>query len=383
MPAVRTSHAGSLPRPERLTSLLAQLARGESVDTDRLRAATDDAVRDVIARQIAAGLDIVNDGEQGRESFFTYVQHRMTGFAPGGDIVPRRWRDVDDFPGFAEIRRAQRSARDQVSLVRPPQAIGAVSYADTTAVDEDCARLLGALSSHHGVSGFMTSASPGIVAAAMANRHYPDDDAYLDAVGAALGVEYRRIVDAGLLLQIDAPDLAMERHGRFAERSTGEFLSFVDRVIDVTNQALSGIDPAMVRLHVCWGNYGGPHTHDIPLTDLLPHLYRANVGGLLLSGANPRHEHEYKEFVSQPLPEHWQLATGVIDTTTNYVEHPEVVADRIERVVGAIGDPARVVACTDCGFDTSAGFGSVAGDVAWAKLDSLVEGARLVGQRVG
>jgi 5-methyltetrahydropteroyltriglutamate--homocysteine methyltransferase len=375
---ILTTHAGSLPRPPGLVGLLKRVSRHETVDAAALDHAVDAAVADVVARQRAVGIDVGNDGEQGRESFFTYVQHRMTGFAetPGDDgVVGRSWKDIDDFPGFAEIRRAQRSSADQVTLTRPPAAIGKVTYGDTGAIEAECSRLSGRLGDEPFVEVFMSSPSPGIIAAAMTNRFYPSLDEYLDAVGAALSVEYRRIVEAGFVLQIDAPDLAMEHHGLFADRPLREFLDFVERVVATINRATEGLPAERIRLHVCWGNYGGPHVHDVPLSDLLPLLYRAHVGGLLVSGGNPRHEHEYREFERWPLPDDWILAAGVIDTTTNYVEHPEVVADRLERVARAVGDPSRILACTDCGFDTAAGFGLVVPDVAWEKLRSLREGA--------
>jgi len=374
---ILTTHAGSLPRPVELASLFARTYRGEPVDAAELAERVDTAAEDVIARQVAAGIDIGNDGEQGRESFFTYVQHRMTGFGGVGEHR-RSFRDVTDFPDYVDLLRAQQpAATGRVNLIRPPQAIGEIEYLDTTAIDAECARVVGAVGDGGFVEGFLTAPSPGIITAAMDNRHYDNDDAYLDAVADALAVEYRRIVDAGLILQIDAPDLAMERHGSFAAASNAEFVGFVDRVIDATNRATADLDPSRIRLHVCWGNYGGPHTHDIELAELLPHLYRARVGGFLLSMANPRHAHEFAELARQPLPPNVTVAAGVIDVTTNYVEHPAVVADRIVRAAVAVGDPTRVVACTDCGFDTAAGFGLVAADVAWAKLGALRAGADL------
>ncbi|MGF1597925.1 MAG: methionine synthase [Acidimicrobiales bacterium] len=382
MDRILTTHAGSLPRPPELVSLLARLARGEDIDDAALAGQVEAAVTAVVDRQRQAGLDVVNDGEQGRESFFTYVQHRMTGFGPGDPADARRWSDVDEFPGFAAIRRAQRTAAEQVSLVRPPQAVGEVDYGDPGAIDAEIDRLARATAGGSFADVFMTAPSPGIVVAAMANHHYLTDDDYLEAVGSALAVEYRRIVDAGFVLQIDAPDLAMERHGRYADRPLSDFLGFVDRVVATTNRALDGIEPGRVRLHVCWGNYGGPHVHDVDLAELLPLLYRTHVGGLVVSGGNPRHEHEYRTFARHPLPDGWTLATGVIDTTTNYVEHPEVVADRVVRVAEAVGDPGRVLACTDCGFDTAAGFSPVAADVAWEKLRSLRAGADLASARL-
>jgi len=369
-----TTHAGSLPRPPGLVRLLKSVSQRVIVDDAELETAIDAAVIAIVDRQRSVGIDIGNDGEQGRESFFTYVQHRMTGFAEGAENS-RTWKDIDDFPGFAEIRRAQRSTADQVTLTRPPVAVAEVTYGDTGAIDAECGRLSRRLADEPFAEAFMSSPSPGIVAAAMANRFYPSFDEYLGAVGAALSVEYRRIVESGFVLQIDAPDLAMEHHGLFADRPLNEFLGFVERVVDTINRATEGLPADRVRLHVCWGNYGGPHVHDIPLRELLPLLYQAHVGGLLVSGGNPRHEHEYREFERQPLPDDWILAAGVIDTTTNYVEHPDVVADRLERVARAVGDPTRIVACTDCGFDTAAGFGVVDPEVAWEKLRSLREGA--------
>ena len=378
---ILTTHAGSLPRSPELVRLLTRVSRHEPVDVAELDGAVDAAVAGVVARQQAVGIDIGNDGEQGRESFFTYVQHRMTGFAEGA-ATSRTWKDIDDFPGFAEIRKAQRSAADQVTLTRPPIAVDEVSYRDTSAIDAECDRLSRQLGDRAFAEAFMSSPSPGIVAAAMTNRFYPSLDEYLDAVGTALTVEYRRIVEAGFVLQIDAPDLAMEHHGLFADRPVGEFLEFVERVVVTINRATEGLPADRIRLHVCWGNYGGPHTHDVPLRDLLPLLYRAHIGGLLISGGNPRHEHEYREFERQPLPDGWILAAGVIDTTTNYVEHPEVVADRLERVARAVGDPSRILACTDCGFDTAAGFGLVVPEVAWEKLRSLRQGAERATERL-
>lgn len=375
---IATTHAGSLPRPPDLVAALNDLSR-DSTDVgaaDRVAALVDEAVVRSIDRQQAVGIDIGNDGEQGRESFFTYVRHRMTGFG-AGEGTSRTWTDMSEYPDFLELRRSQLSGRRRVDLARPPQAVGEIRYGSTAAVDADCQRL----AEHPFARAFMTAASPGIIVCAMADRFYDDRLRYLDAVGSALAVEYKHIVDSGLLLQIDAPDLAMERHTLFGDQPLPVFLEFAEQVVEVINRALDGLPPEQVRLHVCWGNYEGPHIHDTPLAELLPALYQANVGGLLVSGANPRHEHEYQEFERQPLPDSWTLATGVIDTTTNYVEHPQVVADRIDRVVEAVGDPTRVLACTDCGFDTSAGFGVVAEDVAWAKMDAMVRGAELSSER--
>jgi len=216
----------------------------------------------------------------------------------------------------------------------------------------------------------------------MDNRHYGSQPEYLEAIAAALSTEYRAIADHGLLLQIDAPDLALERHTLFADRPLAEFTDWVELVIAAINTSLAGIDPARVRLHVCWGNYEGPHTSDVPLDDILSLLYGAHVGALVLSMANPRHAHEYRCFTRNPLPGDMILIAGVIDTTTNYVEHPEVVAARLDQAAQAIGDPHRVIAGTDCGFDTSAGFGAVAPSVVWEKLRALRQGADLATARL-
>jgi 5-methyltetrahydropteroyltriglutamate--homocysteine methyltransferase len=229
---------------------------------------------------------------------------------------------------------------------------------------------------------FWTAPSPGIIACAMQNDHYDSLTDYVDAIADALRAEYEAIVARGYVLQIDGPDLALERHRLFAERPLADFLEFVEITIAAINRALTSVPADRVRLHVCWGNYEGPHTFDVPVEELLPYLSRARVGGLVLSMANPRHAHEHRVLARHPLPRDWILVAGVIDTTTNYVEHPEVVAERIEQAVHAVGDPHRVLAGTDCGFDTSTGFGAVAEDVVWEKLRALRAGAQLATQRL-
>ena len=375
MTRILTTHAGSLPRPAALAEMHGRRSRGEPVDAHELRDAVEQATAAVIAAQHAAGIDIGNDGEQARESFFTYVQHRMTGF---GDASQRAMmRDLVEHPDFLELQ-IPRFQRIKVSLFSAAAAIAEVNYRDTSETDAECALVANAPFART----FMTAASPGIIAAAMENRHYASRDEYVRALGRALSVEYRFIVDRGLLLQIDAPDLAMERHTLFADRPLAEFVEWVDLVIDTINTALEGIDPSAVRLHVCWGNYEGPHTHDVPLDDILPSIYRAHVGAIVVSLANARHEHEYKCFARHPLPDGMSLVAGVIDTTNNYVEHPEVVADRLERIATAVGDPHRIIAGTDCGFDTSAGLGDVAPSLVWKKLEAMREGADLASERL-
>jgi len=375
MPRILTTHAGSLPRPKRLAELHGRRSRGESVDEQELNDAIEDATNAVIAKQRDAGIDIGNDGEQARESFVTYVSHRMTGF--GGTSQRGLMRDLAEHDDFMQLA-LPRYERMKVNLMTAPAAIGPVAYKDTTELDRECALVANAPFERT----FMTAASPGIVVSAMQNQFYPSREEYLAAVADALAVEYRAIVGKGLLLQIDAPDLAMERHTLFADRTLEEFLAWIDEVIGHINQALGDIDRANVRLHVCWGNYEGPHTHDVPLAEILSHLYEAHVATFVISMANARHAHEYKCFRSEPLPAGVSLVAVVIDTTSNYVEHPDVVADRLERVAEVVGDPARIVAGTDCGFDTSAGIGDVAPSLVWEKLRALGDGATQASSRL-
>ena len=317
---ILTTHAGSLPRPARLAELHGRRSRGEMVDAGEFEEVVAAATAQVVAAQMDAGIDIGNDGEQARESFVTYVQHRMTGFGGAGRRPEKR--DVLDHPDFQQLMSKRRA---QVNLMAAPAAIGPVAYRDTAEVEAECELV----AASPFAETFMTAASPGIVAAVMENRFYASRAEYLQAVAAALSIEYRRIVDRGLLLQIDAPDLALERHQLFGDRPLTEFMEWTEEVVAALNAALAGIDPSRVRLHVCWGNYEGPHTHDVALSDILPTLYRAQVGGLVVSMANARHAHEAACFARRPLPAGWVLVTGVIDTTSNYVEHPEVVADRL------------------------------------------------------
>jgi 5-methyltetrahydropteroyltriglutamate--homocysteine methyltransferase len=378
---ILTTHAGSLPRPRPLVEMFTNLSQRQPVDEASLRAAIEESTRRVIERQLAAGIDVGNDGEQPRESFFTYVQHRMSGF--GGQSRRPIMRDIVEYPSFAELKLRDLS-RTMVNLLAAPKAIAEVRYVDRSPVEQECAACLRILAAAERsfAEPFMTSASPGIIASAMLNEHYPSYGAYVMAVASALRVEYEYIVPQGFVLQIDGPDLAMERHTSYADRPVGEFLDYVDLNISAINHALETIPRDRVRMHVCWGNYEGPHDCDVALADILPNLYAARVGALVLSMANPRHQHEYRCLRLHPPPPDWVIVAGVIDTTTNYVEHPDVVADRIERVVEAVGDPHRVLAGTDCGFDTSAGLGEVAEEVVWKKLEALRAGADIATRRL-
>lgn len=382
MTRILTTHAGSLPRPPELTRLLAASSRGEPIDASELARAGEAATRDVIERQLACGLDIVNDGEVARESFVTYVQHRMTGF--GGKSQRKAMGDLLRYPDYLAQLRRLRGDHERVDLLAAPQALGAVAHGGGSAVHDECARLTRLLEPHAGRyrDAFVSAPSPGIVAAALQNAHYDSLEDYVSALGDALAVEYRAIVHHGFILQIDAPDLALERHTLFQDRPLSDFLAFAGLVVEQIDRALTGLPRERVRLHVCWGNYEGAHDLDVDLADIWPVLRRVEVSGLLLSMANPRHEHEWRLLETLELPPGAVVIPGVIDTTTNYVEHPEVVADRIERVARALGDPTRVIAGTDCGFESSAGTTMVVPDIAWAKLRALTQGARIASARL-
>ncbi len=378
---ILTTHAGSLPRPKALNEMFVKKSRREPLDASALEAEIEAATREAVKRQAECGIDVGNDGEQPRESFFTYVQHRMSGF--GGESQRPVMRDITHYPSFLELKIPELS-RPMVSLLRAPKAVAEVRYVDASQTERECAafwRIAGEESAGF-PEAFMTSTSPGIVASAMLNEHYPSYRDYVLALGEALRAEYHAILARGFVLQIDCPDLAMERHTSYADRPLGDFLDYVDLNIAAINRAIEGLPRERIRMHVCWGNYEGPHVFDVPLEDILPRLYAARVGALVLSMANPRHAHEHRALRKHPLPDGMLLVAGVIDTTTNYVEHPEVVADRLELAAGAVGDPRRVLAGTDCGFGTAAGLGEVATEVVWEKLRALRAGADLATRRL-
>jgi 5-methyltetrahydropteroyltriglutamate--homocysteine methyltransferase len=380
---ILTTHTGSLPRPRELTRLYSARARGEPVDADEIARTGRAAVRTIVARQREVGIDVGNNGEQQRDSFFLYLKARLSGL--GGSWERPSRADVDRYPEFKRVWAEQHASRTQVSsLGGLPKAIGEVRYLDDGGIDDECRYFRTVLDDNPGifVEPFMSAPSPGIVAMAVRNEHYDTLGAYLDALGAALAVEYKAIVRHGFLLQIDAPDLALERHITYKDQPVAVFVGFVEQVVATINKAIEDIPRGRVRLHVCWGNSESPHDSDVPLEDILSALQRANVGGFVLPFANPRHAHEFRCFEKRPLADDQILVAGVIDSLTNFVEHPEVVADRIERVAAVVGDPTRVLAGTDCGFDTSAGWGRVAEDVVWAKLASMRDGARLASQRL-
>ena len=364
---ILTTHTGSLPRPPELTRMYVRRTRGEAVDADQIKRLGKEAVAQIVDKQIAAGVDVGNNGEQQREAFFLYVRHRMTGFGGSWKRWPRG--DVERYPILKEQMTQMLAAREAVGNYEPPRAIGAVAYADDTELKTELADFRATLDARQQgfVEPFYTAPSPGIIVGAMKNEFYDTEDAYLDAVAKALQIEYEAIFRAGFLLQLDCPDLALERHLSFNDRLLSDFLGFVERVVAAINSAIVNVPRDRVRLHVCWGNYEGPHDRDVPLEDIFP---------------NPRHQHEYRVLAKHRLADDQIIAAGVIDDLTNFVEHPEVVADRLERVAQAVGDPHRVMAATDCGFDTSAGMGRVPEDVVWAKLQAMADGAKIATDRL-
>ncbi len=378
-PRILVTHAGSLPRPPELVALQLRASRGEAVPREAFDEVATRAVRRAVARQLECGIDLGNDGEQPRESFVTYVRDRMSGFA--GESRRPPVQDLVRYPSFRALQALQPRTN---LLAAPPRAVGEVRYVDRAPLERELARFREAQEAQprRFAGTFWTAPSPGIIASAMQNDHYASLEDYVEAVGRALRTEYETIAAAGHVLQIDAPDLAMERHRLFAERPLADFVGFVGITVAAINRALAQVPRERVRLHVCWGNYEGPHDSDVALEALLAPLYAARVGGLVLSMANPRHAHEHRVLARHGFPADWVLYAGVIDTTTNYVEHPEVVAERIETAARAVGDPRRVVAGTDCGFDTSTGFGMVAEELVWEKLRALRAGADLAGERL-
>jgi 5-methyltetrahydropteroyltriglutamate--homocysteine methyltransferase len=372
---ILTTHVGSLPRPAHVVESLFALDRGEACDAVRLEETLQRAVNDVVRMQENAGLDLVSDGEMSKISYATYVRHRLTGF--DGDSARPTPQDLDDFPQF----RDRLVSEGHSPTYRRPVCVGPIGVKDCTPLIRDIARLQRALTGSTAVGGFMTAVSPGTVGVFHPDQHYRSHEAYMHAIGAAMRTEYEEIVRAGFILQIDCPDLAMGRHSRFKHMDDGEFLRCAEIHVDALNAAVAHIPADRMRMHVCWGNYEGPHTHDIALETILPIVFKARPSMLLIEGANPRHEHEWEIWTRHSLPEDKVLVPGVIDTSTNYVEHPELVSQRITRVANIVGRE-RVIAGTDCGLGTFAGYGPVHADIAWAKLRSLTEGAELASGRL-
>ncbi len=377
---ILTTHVGSLPRNRQLSDLLIASEAREPFDAALLDRLAASGVRDVVGKQIAAGIDIVNDGEQPRVGFQTYVGQRLDGF--GGASRREPFKDFADHPDFAQIWINRGMVMSKV--FDAPTAIAEVHYRDLAPARRECDMFDSALAEHPGKVGepFMTAASPGIVCTTMRNAFYDSHETYVRAVAREMRKEYELIVERGYVLQLDCPDLAMEWHGMFQHGTLKQFQDAVAIHIDAINEALVNIPRDRVRLHLCWGNYDGPHDCDVPLEDILSIVYAAKVGAFSVEFANPRHQHEYAAVKKNPLPKDVILIPGVIDSTVNYIEHPQVVCNRILEAVAVTGDRERVIAGCDCGFGTFAGWEMVAQSVVYKKFEALAEGARLATQKL-
>jgi 5-methyltetrahydropteroyltriglutamate--homocysteine methyltransferase len=366
MAHIRTTHTGSLPRPPELAELILKADRGELAATD-VEGAVERATRDVVRRQVETGIDIVSDGEYSKASYVTYVKERLTGFdGPSRNPMGRRV-EQDEFPDYE---------RSGPAPIQFPTNTGPVSVRDANAVRRDVAAFKAAAADAAPAGMFMTSASPGVIDTFMPSTYYASEREYLEALGEAMFDEYRTIVESGCVLQIDCPDLAMARTTRFAELSDTAFVDTARMHLEVLAGVLSRLPAERLRLHLCWGNFEGPHNHDVPLGDIIDLVLAMPVGGVSFEAANPRHAHEWKVFTRVRVPEQMTLIPGVIDTCTNFIEHPELVAERLLHFVDCVG-PERVMASTDCGFGTAVGMRRVAPSIAWAKLAAMVEGARI------
>jgi 5-methyltetrahydropteroyltriglutamate--homocysteine methyltransferase len=375
---ILTTHVGSLPRNETLSDLLVRREDGEAVDKDQLAREMDRAVQHVVDKQAAAGIDIANDGEQQRVGFQTYVPQRMSGFA--GESKRRRGHDFEEFPELVTLLLQRFPHRSRMQ--NAPEAQAELHYLDMAPIEQEIARVKRAASAANFTECFLTAPSPGIISSTMLNAFYDSQESYLAALAREMGKEYRAIHQAGLLLQIDSPDLAMDRSMFYRDLSDSEFVAAAEMHVAAINKGIEGIPRDRVRLHCCWGNWDGPHIHDVPLELILPVLYQANVGALSIEFANPRHQHEYEALRRHPLPNHMVLIPGTIDTTTNIVEHPQVVARRIQEAVAAVGDRERVIASADCGFGTFTGREWVIEPAVWLKLKSLREGADIASAKL-
>ena len=374
---ILTTHTGSLPRPDNLMQMMLAREQGQPVDASELAGTVRNAVAEAVKHQVAAGIDIISDGEMSKIGFANYVKDRLAGF--GGRSNPLTAQDILDYPDLnVHLLRRTEGGGGRNFI---PACTGPISLRDQDAVHRDIANLKAALQEEQPEGVFMPAASPGAIAQVMQNNYYPTQEAYLYALADAMRYEYQTIVAAGFSLQLDCPDLAMQRHVRFADAPIDEFRRHLQQSVEVLNYALSGIPPEQVRVHVCWGNYQGPHHRDVPLKDIVDLLLKIQGNALSIEAANPRHEHEWNVFEQVRLPEGKILIPGLIDSCTNYIEHPEVVAQRLVRFARFVGRE-NVIAGTDCGFDTFAGASVVAPSVAWAKLQSLAEGARLASQEL-
>ena len=374
---ILTTHVGSLPRPKDLLALLVARERGETYERAGFDEAVREAVMDVVARQVETGIDVVNDGEMSKISYSTYLKDRVDGFGDRAGRGPAA-RDLLDFIDYA--RQLVKSGGTEKSLWGAA-CVAPLALKSRAPFETDIANMAAAREAVAPVDAFMTACSPGVASVFLHNQHYPSEDAYLEALAGVLKDEYAAIVEAGVVLQLDCPDLAMGRHIVHADKSVAAFREVAARHIEVLNAATAGIAPDRMRLHLCWGNYEGPHHHDIPLDAILDLVYGARPQAISFEGANPRHEHEWDVFEAHPLPDDRIIIPGVIDSTSNFIEHPKLVAQRICRYADVVGRE-RVIAGSDCGFATFAERPAVHPDIAWAKLGSLVEGARIASDRL-
>ena len=368
---IYTTHVGSLPRPRSLLELLRRRAQGENVVEEALQTLLRESVRDVVAKQAAAGIDYVSDGELSKPSYATYISDRLSGFG-------REWKgsSAADLKAFPEFAQRLIEIGGVVPKAGGACCIGPVAPNDSRALHDDLTNLRAAVDFVRPVGAFMNAASPGVVAVFQKNEFYSSEDAYIEAVAEALRPEYEAIVAAGFGLQLDSPDLAMSRHLIYARLDETDFVKIVARNVAALNHATRNIPAEQMRMHVCWGNYAGPHHFDIPLSRIASEVMRAKPGVLLLEAANPRHAHEWSVFEGLRIPDEKILCPGVIDSTSNYIEHPELVAQRLIQYASVVGRE-RVMAGSDCGFSTFSGFPTVYPDIAWKKMEALVEGARL------
>jgi 5-methyltetrahydropteroyltriglutamate--homocysteine methyltransferase len=376
MASVKVTHVGSLPRTQSVVDFIFAREDGEEYDEEAFDACMTDACSETVRKQLEAGVDIVSDGETSKISYATYVKDRYTGFS--GDSPRNAPGDLKLFPSFLE-RIAQVGGTPQYAR---PMCTGEVRSKSQGELGKDIANLKAAMARHGANDGFMNAASPGVISLFLQNAHYSTRDAYLAALADAMREEYETIVASGLDLQLDCPDLALSRHMLFEDLTDEEFVKVAESHVEALNHALANIDPAKVRVHICWGNYEGPHICDIDMNKVFPVLMKTRARYVLFETSNPRHAHEWTVFRDRrkEIPDDKVLVPGVVDTTTNFVEHPELVAQRIERFIHIVGKE-RVIAGSDCGFGTFAGFGAVDPAIAYAKLSALSEGAKLAGAR--
>ncbi len=372
---ILTTHVGSLPRPNKVAELIFAKEREEEFDQSNFNETIADAVKDTVARQVDVGVDIVSDGEMSKISYATYIKERISGFE--GDTPRSPPKDLLDFPSFLE-KQAQSGGTPSY---KRPKCTGEIRPTNPEPLETDLKNFRDALETVNVEEAFMNSASPGVIALFQPNEYYKNHDEYLEALAEAMRVEYEGIVAAGFLLQLDSPDLGLGRHMLFADKPDEDYQRLAGIHVEVLNHALRNIPADRVRMHVCWGNYEGPHHYDAPMSTVLPVALQANIGALLFEASNPRHAHEWTTFRDAELPDDLILIPGVIDSTTNFVEHPELVAERICRFAEIVGCE-RVIAGSDCGFATFAGYGAVDGDIAYAKLATMATGARLASERL-